>query len=288
MKQHADINFAADDAHRFLPWLVGIMVCLAAMLLCLSLTLNGWIIDRGDGYAGSFTVNIPAGTDNLSEKTNRIASALKALPEVTDVSRLSEDKLKDMLAPWLGNADGLPLPVVLDVTLKSASSSIDYNALEKTLSGIASGTEVDAHERWVAAFSRFSAAAQGLIAIFAAVIIGGIGLMIAFTSRASLKLHNKTVHLLHSIGAEDSYITRQFQREACLLVLPGAVAGCAAAGTIYWLAGKYMASLAASVIPSLAMGGGHVALLILIPPACAGVAWAAVRVAVAQQLESVL
>ena len=42
-----------------------------------------------------------------------------------------------------------------------------------------------------------------------------------YVSRAALKLHSRTVSLLHSIGAEDHYITWQFQQEAFLLVLKG-------------------------------------------------------------------
>src|SRR6185295_7663534 len=150
------------------------------------------------------------------------------------------------------------------------------------------GVEVDAHERWIASFSDFSAAMQLLIAMLAAIIVGGMSLMIAFTSRASLKLHAKTVHLLHSIGAEDEYITRQFQHEALLLTLRGAVPGCIAAGFAYWIAGSYMASLPSSMLPSLAITVPHLGLLVLMPVLCGLVAWMAARLSVIKQLQRVL
>jgi cell division transport system permease protein len=290
MIHDADINFAADDAHRFLPWLIGIMVCLAAILLCLALTINSWIIDRGGSYSNSFTVNIPAATDNLSEKLPKIREALQKTPGVIDVTRLSDGKLKDMLSPWLGGSDtlaDLPLPAVLDVTL-DGNTTINFTALQKSLAVIVPGTEVDAHERWVAAFSDFSATAQYLIAIFATLIIAAIAIMIAFTSRASLKLHSRTVHLLHSIGAADDYITRQFQQEAFLLVLPGAATGCIAAGLTYWATGIYMTSLSTSVIPSLEMALPHFFLLIALPVFCSAVAWGVARYSVTRQLQEVL
>lgn len=286
----SDIYFAADDAHAFLPWVIGIMACLATLLLCLGLTAGGWIVDRHAAYSNSFTVDIPAATDGLADKAAKVKAELEDIPGVTSVTQVSESRLKEMLRPWLGNGDAvenLPLPVVLDGATDGVSS-LDYKAIQSRLTDIVSGVEVDAHERWIASFSDFTAAMQWLIATLAAVIVGGMSLMIAFTSRASLKLHSKTVHLLHSIGAEDGYITRQFQREALMLTLRGAVPGCVAAGIAYWAAGMYMAQLPSSILPLLTITPPHLGLLVVMPLLCGGVAWLAARISVIRQLQCVL
>lgn len=287
MKQVSDIPFSKDDAHAFLPWVIGIMACLATLLLCLGITVGGWIVDRHDTYTNSFTVNIPADTDNLSDKAPKIKDALQKLPGVILVSQVSERKLRDMLAPWLGNsdaADNLPLPMVFDVAVEK-TAAIDYKSLQNKMASIAQGTEVDGHERWLNSFSDFSAAMRSMMNVLAALIVGGLALIIAFASRAALKLHARTVQLLHSIGAEDSYITHQFQRDAFLLTLRGTVPGCLFAGVAYWLSGFYVSSLKSTVLPSLAMGGTHILLLLVMPIACASVAWIAARLSIIQQLK---
>ncbi len=288
-----DIAFSSDDSHRFLPWLIGMMVALAALLLCFVVTINGWVIERHGDYTHNITVNIPV-PDNehapSDEAINKIISALEQSSGVMSVNRVEPEKLKKMLVPWLGenmaNAE-LPLPIVLDVALKPGVT-VDIPKLQAALDQLASGTEVDTHEAWVAAFISFSTAIRTVITMFAVLIVVSIGLMIAFTSRASLHLHSKAVNLLHSVGAEDKYIARQFQQEACALTMRGAGAGCAIAALGFWGMGQYMQSLGNSSIPSLAMGQTHFILLICVALACGLVAWTTARVSVMKQLKQML
>ncbi len=288
-----DIAFSSDDSHRFLPWLIGMMVSLAALLLCFVVTINGWVIERNGDYASNITVNIPVidGEKAPSDETiNKIIEIAEKSSGIESVARIEPQKLQKILVPWLGenmaNSD-LPLPVVLDVTLKK-SVAIDIPKLQEDLAQISSGTEIDTHETWVAAFISFSNAIRTLIAIFAILIIFSIGIMIAFTSRASLHLHSKAVNLLHSIGAEDGYIARQFQQEACSLTLRGAAVGCSTAGIGFWAMGQYMRSLENSSIPSLVMSSQHFMLLFGLITICASVAWITARISVMKQLKQML
>ena len=198
--------------------------------------------------------------------------------------------MRTMLKPWLGTGvetESLPLPFVFDITT-SPTTKLDYKQLQTTLSAIVDGTEVDSHEAWVANFISFSSSLRSVMTALATLIIGGLALMIAFTSRASLKLHSRTVNLLHSIGAEDNYIMKQFQREALMITLRGTVPGCIVAGLAYWGAGFYMASLDSPVIPSFSMKASHIALLVIMPLACGLVSQIAARISVIKQLQRVL
>lgn len=288
-----DIAFSSDDSHRFLPWLIGMMVALAALLLCFVVTINGWVIERHSDYTNNITVNIPVPDQEnppSPEIIEAITEALKKSPGVAMVARLEPENLQKMLVPWLGeNMAGseLPLPIVLDVTLRSGTK-VDVAKLQEALTQIVPGTEVDTHETWVNAFMSFSTAIRMLITMFAVVIVFSIGLMIAFTSRASLRLHSKAVHLLHSVGAEDNYIARQFQQEACSLTMRGAGIGCLISAIGFWTMGQYMRSLENSSIPSLAMNHWHFVLLIIVAFSCGLVAWITARISVMKQLKQML
>jgi cell division transport system permease protein len=282
-----DIPFSTDDSHAFLPWVIGIMVGLAGLLLCLGLTVDGWMVERHQNYEKRFTVNIPAGLDDLDKKMKVVTEVLQATKGISSVSQVGKDKLQDMLKPWIGrnsSLENLPLPTVLDVTMDN-NAIVNLGELQTKLAIVISGIEIDSHEQWVANFSDFSATLSYLVIILAVLIISGLSLTIAFTSRAALKLHARTINLLHSIGAEDRYISRQFQRDACRLTLYGTVPGCIAAGLIYWATGLYMKSLGSSMLPSLAMHLPHFVLLLALPLACAAIAWITARYSVLQQLQ---
>lgn len=290
-KAQYDIAFSKDDAHRFMPWLIGMMAGMAALLLCLVTSINGWILTSHGSYSNSFTVDAPVASDDVGKLT-RLTQAISKIPGVVGVSQIQDEKLRSMLTPWFGTGEmlnDLPLPTVLDVRLDlTGLPPLDYNAIEKELAAIVPGVEVDAHERFVASFSRFSAIVQAVVGALAIMIIFVMSAMIAFAARSSLKWHARSVHLLHSIGAEDRYIAGQFQREAFLLAMRGAVLGSVLAGIIYWSVGRYVASLNAAMIPSLSLGAQHYALLVLMPLGCATVAWLATRITVRQQLQRVL
>ena len=290
----SDIAFSSDDSHRFLPWLIGMMVLLAALLLCFVVTINGWVIDKNASYSNNITVNIPAIDGEKSqpdEVISKIIDVLQKSAGVESVSRVSPANLQKMLVPWLGeNMAGngeIPLPVVLDIGIKNGVS-VDISKLAVALSQIAAGTEVDTHEAWVTAFVRFSAAIRAVITLFAGMIIVVIALMIAFTSRASLHLHGRAVKLLHSVGAEDGYIARQFQQEACAITLRGALAGCGLAAISFFAMDYYIQSLGNASIPSLSMGKVHLELLVAVAVICGIVAWITARIAVMKQLKRML
>jgi cell division transport system permease protein len=284
-----DIPFSADDSHRFMPWLIGMMAGLAALFLSLGLSVNHWVVDRHGEYSNSFTVNIPL-DDNQADRVAKVQAALSKTPGVMQVTQVTDAKLKDMLKPWLGNSpmDDLPLPSVLDVTLVPGASKLNYIGLQKGLTPLAPGVEVDAHERWVSTFSEFSYAIRFVTLVLALLVIFGMAMTIAFTSRAALKLHSKTVHLLHTVGAADDYIMRQFQQEAVRVALPGACVGVAAAAILYSAMGSYIGSLKISLVPPLGLTTEHFILFFLLPIVCAGAAWCVARFSIALQLQRTL
>lgn len=285
-----DIPFSGDDTHRFLPWLIGLMVGMATLLLCIGASINGWVVDSNSNYVHSFTVDMPA-QEGADAKAAKLMDILKAIEGVASISRLGDEHMRQMLSPWFGGGEvvqDLPLPTVFDVRLKEGAPALDYGKLQTQLAAIAAGTQVDARERWVASFSEFSEALRALVSALALTIVLVMSMTISFAARASLHSHGRTVALLHSMGAEDSYIARQFQREAFCLTLRGAAVGCVIAAMLYLLAGYYVSSLQVAALPSLAMHLSHYLLLVLMPLGCALVAWLAASLTVRHQLQKVL
>ncbi|MFO0388503.1 MAG: cell division protein FtsX [Alphaproteobacteria bacterium] len=288
--KRTDIDFSGDDIHRFLPWLIGVMACLTTLLLCLTVSINGWIETRHNDYSSSFTINIPTSAKK-QETIAAVKDAITSTKGVDNVAEIPESSLQDSLKSWLGSGDvsALPLPVVLEVTLKpDAQADFNHAALKQKLTAISPAIEIDTYEQWVAAFASFSGIVQALMIMLACIIIAAMAAAVVFTSRTALKLHARSVALLHSIGAEDNYITKQFQQDTFFLVLPGLLIGVALAGLVYWGCGQYISTIPVSVFPSLEMSFGHYLVLFLIPFICSVGSGLVARFAVLNQLRRTL
>jgi len=287
-----DIPFAHDDAHRFLPWLSGAMLGVVALLLCVAVSINGWVLHNQGSYDNTLSVHIPAMGDEGADKIAKVQEVLGKTQGVARVNTLSEDTVRGMLKPWFGSgsaSEGLPFPTVIEVTMIPAGSTTEnYEQMRKTLSAIIPDIELDAQKEWVANFSSFSRAVQQLVAGLALFIVALMALIIAFAARASLKLNKRTVHLLHSMGAEDSYIARQFQQVAARQVLQSGVVGCLVGALAFFAMGYYVESLHVAFIPSFKFEQQHLGVLLLLPLVCALVAWLTTSFTVRRQLQRVL
>lgn len=287
----SDFTFAKDDTHRFLPWQIGIMVALATLLLSLVLSLSGWAGAHHEDYADSISVIIPGSLEKLDEKTEQVKTLLAKDKAIAGIKQLSEKNLRDLLAPWIGSGDALmdmPLPVVLDITLDTTKPTFNADTLRKSLSQIEPTIELDTHNSWAEVFSSFIRILQWLAALLVVAILGAMTLLIAFSARASLHLHERTVNILHGLGAEDGYIARQFQNDHFKIGFRAACIGVAAAALAYALLGQCVAMIHTAALPSFDFSGTHVALLLLMPFACALIVLIATRAAVLTQLRKVL
>jgi cell division transport system permease protein len=284
-----DIPFARDDAGRYIPWIVALMVCLAGLLLCGGVTLGSSVGRLSNSYSDSFTVQVPYQTDNSHDSQAAVIAYLKRQHGVHDVELVDEETLRKRLAPWLGKAeilDDLPLPVVIEV--ETDNPPPDLVKIGTELKALVPGTEVDAHEIWMTKFSRFAETLRIFVYSFAAFILFSLAMMMIFVSKAALRLHGKTVMLLHSIGADDRYIARQFQFNAGLLALRGALPGSMLAMVILWVFEIYTSKLQAPLLSDFSFGLQHAGMLLLLPFLCTVIAVVSARIAVLRQLRAVL
>src|SRR3546814_8077793 len=64
---------------------------------------------------------------------------------------------------------------------------------------------------------------MALVVVLLVVLAASI--MVAFVPRMGLAAHQRSIELLHMIGAQDSYVARQFQNHALRLGLRGGLIG---------------------------------------------------------------
>lgn len=287
----SDLGLEGDDSRRYLPWLVGVMMYLAALALVGALSLGTAAQRWQAGVAGSLTVQLaaPASETEARLAASRLEAALAIIRQTEGVVRaeaLTPTQIAALLEPLLGDPKliaELPLPQLIDVTLANGAR-LDTAALTARLATAAPGAVVDDHGRWLASLARL--ARTGWLLAAAIVILTGLATAatVVFTTRTGLAIHHEAIELLHLMGASDGFIARQFEREATLQGLVGGIVGVLAAGATMAAIGAFAGAIDLPVVGRLVVSTDDVGLLLLLPLAAALVALVTARLVVLRAL----
>ncbi|MGB0749781.1 MAG: cell division protein FtsX [Magnetospiraceae bacterium] len=283
-----DVPLGQDAADRFLPWLVAFMVFLAALALAGVLLVDTQVGAWRSGTTATLTVQIaPAENEAVTDRKVDVArDFLRSRPEVARVRPIPAAEAAAILEPWLGPMDGftdLPIPRLIDVELLAGSRGT-LPDLTKRLATAVPGASVEDHGQWLERFVTLARAAQGLagmVLIFIAIATVGTAV---FTTRAGLSVHHEVIEVLHLIGAEDTYIAKQFSYHAMVMAFRGGILGLVLAVPTLLILGRVAASLETMFLPTLAMDAGHWLALGSLPLLAAGVAWVTAWITVRHRL----
>lgn len=297
-RPRSDLPLEQDAAKRFLPWLIVLIVYLAALalagLMVLSTAASGW----GRGLTDTLTVQIPpaarmASKDGVSDsnsapkaRVDRALEVLRATPGVAQAKALSREEMLALLEPWLGSGqfvEELSLPALIDVKLK-ARSGVSLEGLAATLDAAVPGATIDDHKRW---FGRLI-----LLVRSVELIAGGIVLLVSlaaiatviFVTRTGLAIHHDVIELLHVMGAHDAYIARQFQFQALDMGVRGGAIGFALAASTLLALGYLSARIEAMLLPSLELSAFQWLALSALPVVVALISMITARVTVLRAL----
>ncbi|OFX12766.1 MAG: cell division protein, partial [Alphaproteobacteria bacterium RIFOXYD12_FULL_60_8] len=194
----ADLPLAKDATSRFLPWLIAVMVFLAAVAiagaLATEVVVAGWHRD----ISGTITVQImPAsglaevsrdGTDKRVETALRI---LETTPGVTSARALDRDKTAALLEPWLGSREvfeDLPIPRLIDVSL-APDRNINLDALSRRLSESVPGASLDDHQLWLGKLVRFAYGLEMLAGTVIGLTTLALTSTVIYATRTGLAVH---------------------------------------------------------------------------------------------------
>lgn len=281
----ADLPFERDQATRFVPWIVALMVFLGALALAAA-TVVGGAIDRWDNnLTGRITLQVPAEEANPKVLT-RLVDTLTATPGIAKAETLSADATRALVEPWLGKVDAdleLPLPAVIDVET-TEGAEFDVNLLAGRLAKIAPGIIVDDHRVWLSQLIRMARTVEWIaFSIVALIGLTAIAAII-FATRSGLAVHGAIINLLHVMGARDSYIARQFQMQAMMLGIRGGLIGSIAAVVVLVALTTMSAGIDVALIPAAPLSLAQWPVLATVPVAAVLIAMATARVTVLRAL----
>lgn len=262
-------------ADRLLIGLVAAMALLAALALAGRSGADQLAERWREGAQAAVTVQVPQPTP---DRMDRALAALRDLPEVAHAQVVDPARMAELLRPWLGGVEGLPLPGVIELRL--ANLSADAALIGDRVAAEVPGAVTEAHGVWVAHLAALARAVQGLALAVLALVAAVAAAVVGVAVRAGLSARRDAVLVLHGLGATDADVAGRFARRAAHLAAVGAAAGTVLAvpalAGLTTLAGPLAGEASWQALPWLDLA--------LLPLAAAIVAWVATQATVRRWL----
>lgn len=223
---------SATIASRALVFVIAIMTFLACLTLGGVSMINRSANDWKSDISREVTIQIKPSDDQGLDEAVRIASRIAlTFDGVSKVTVLNDAATARLLEPWLGSGlllDDLPIPKILTVSLESGAKP-DFEAMRSQLAAEVSGVSLDDHRAWVDRLTSM-AITMVLIGTFVfALMLAATVTTVIFATRGAMAGNRDVVEVLHFVGADGAFVSRQFQSHFLILGLKGACAGAVAA-----------------------------------------------------------
>lgn len=228
LRSSCDLPFNRDAAHKFIPWIIGLMIFLALNALVGTNMLATYVSQWEKSFSEGFTIEIPryfSSEENGLSLANQQDEILKKLENVSGVESVQVIP-KTYLSPFVDPfADSQENFLLFDVKVRQ-DFSVDTYKVKQLLNGYGEAKIRD-HRQWRQSSLNFAYSAI-FIGILMASFIGLAAVAtIAFVARTGLEVHSRTIEILHLVGARHKYIATQFQNYVLQLARQGSIIGMA-------------------------------------------------------------
>jgi cell division transport system permease protein len=286
-RRRLDLPTDGDGSGRFLPWIIGLMVYLAALALAGMMALQGAIERWDSALAGTLTVQLPAGA---GRELDAALALLRATPGVTRAEPLDAAANAALLERWLGPglaANELRLPILIDLRVDPARP-LDHAALAQRLAAVAPTARLDDRHGWLDRLYDIALTIELIAGAIVILVTAAAVMSIVFATRTGLAIHHGTVEVLHLIGARDTFIAAQFQWPALRLGLRGGLIGLVPAVLTLLALGQVTGGMtppsSLSTLPGLTLAPWHWIVLLMLPVAAGCTALITARATVLRAL----
>jgi cell division transport system permease protein len=237
-----DIALVPPDAvaGRTLVTVIAIMTFLAAMTagtaVLISETSSGWRRD----VAREMTIQIkPSPSRNIEADLAKAEEIARDGTSIKNVTVLTKSESERLLEPWLGSGLDLPeLPIPRLLVLKvDDKKPLNIESLRRKITEAIPGASLDDHRFWIDRLSAMSWMVVIVSIVILTLVLIALALAVAFATRGAMAGSHEVIHILHFVGAADSYIAHEFQKHFLRLGLEGGLLGGGSAILVFLLAG---------------------------------------------------
>lgn len=229
---------ARSIAGRALITVIAIMTFLAAIAAGGAQIVAAAASQWTSSIASEATIQVkPRSGRDIEADVAQATAIARAASGVAEARAYTRREAEALLEPWLGKGLDLgELPVPRLIVLKlTGDRRVDLSALTRELAVVPTAT-LDDHRLWVGRLAAMANAVVVVAVALVALVLIATALTVAFATRGAVAANREIVEVLHLVGAEDSYISREFGRHFLRLGLEGGGSGAAAAIVCLWFA----------------------------------------------------
>jgi len=247
----AQIVPSASIAGNALTVVIAIMTFLACLtaggVYMINQSANAWVHD----IASEITIELdPINAPDIEKKMTLVSLFLAKQKGVTRVKPLSADDSAKLLEPWLGSTaalSALPIPRLIAVEI-DRSNPPDIELIKNALNQNFEGVTLDDHRRWQAEIRTITrSAALGGIAVLGLVAAATIAIIVSAT-RSAMASNRAIIEVLHFVGANERFISGEFERHFLGLGVRAGLVGAFAAAISFLLLPLMMHLLGGGVV----------------------------------------
>lgn len=225
----------AGNALTVVIAIMSFLACLTAgAVYMINQSAQAWVND----ITSEITVELdPVNTADIDQKTTLVSLFLAKQAGITRVKPLTADDSAKLLEPWLGHSEALsalPIPRLIAVEI-DRSNPPDMDTIARVLSENFDGVTLDDHRRWQSEIRTLTrSAALGGLAILGLVAAATVAVIVAAT-RSAMASNREVIEVLHYVGANERFISREFERHFLGLGVRASFVGALAASITFLL-----------------------------------------------------
>lgn len=219
---------ASTIAGRALVTVIAIMTYLASLTAGAALLIGDASRAWQEDVAREMTIQIrPTAGRDLDADTAKAVEIAGKTPGIASAEAYSKAQAEALLQPWLGSGldlSELPVPRLVVVGL-DPRQPFDIEELRKKLAEAMPGSSIDDHRLWLERLAIMAETVVFIASVIFVLVLTAMILAVSFATQGTMAGNREIIEVLHFVGAEDRFISRQFQRHFFRLGLRGGAIG---------------------------------------------------------------
>ncbi|KQQ54332.1 cell division protein FtsX [Rhizobium sp. Leaf311] len=221
-----------------------VVIAIMAFLACLTLGAVSMVRATASSWQSQISREItiqikPEDGLDMNAALNKARNLALSFVGTREGTIMDDAATSRLLEPWLGaglDLSELPVPRLVIITIDE-NNPPDFEAMRAMLKTEIPQAFLDDHRTWV---DRLVSMAHTTVMIGLGVLIlvfSAMVLTVIFATRGALSGNRHIVEVLHFVGAESSFVAREFQKHFLKISLKGSGAGSALAALVFLAAG---------------------------------------------------
>ena len=200
----------------FLGWIMASMIYLALLAILFSIVSTLSFDKWSNATRDLVTIHVPnptkgTGSDDGVTRIDETLKILRAFPDIESVTILEKNDIERLINPLIEKdiLKNILLPALIEIRLKRNEVLPDLNNALKNLSP---DIFIEDHVELFSPDAKTFLGAKKLFSVIVSLTLFVAMISVIFAVHSGLAMNREIIHVMHLIGAKNSFIARTFQK----------------------------------------------------------------------------